>query len=112
MNLRMLLFVGLALAGTGLVQAQKAPYKVVFDLTSRDSLDQKAVMRWVHEVTEADPSAQVEVVMYGKGYELVMPGKIRFHRAGEGGGPESQRDVQGLPGGAEKQHGGPERHPQ
>ncbi|HEX9007561.1 MAG TPA: DsrE family protein [Bacteroidota bacterium] len=77
MKLRMLL-VGLALLGAGLVRAQEAPYRVVFDLTSRDSLDQKAVMRWVHEVTSANPNAQVEVVMYGKGYELVMPQKSPF----------------------------------
>lgn len=61
----------------GVAYAQ-APYKVVFDLTSRDSLDQKAVMRWVHEVTSADPKAQVEVVMYGKGFELVMPERSSF----------------------------------
>ncbi len=56
-----------------LAHGQSAPYKVVFDLTSRDSLDQKAVMRWVHEISEANPQAQMEVVMYGKGYEMVMP---------------------------------------
>jgi uncharacterized protein len=58
--------------------SQKAPYRVVFDLTSRDSLDQKAVMRWVREVTTADPDAKVEVVMYGKGFELVMPERSAF----------------------------------
>ncbi len=78
MNLRMLLFVGLALLAAGFVQAQGLPYRVVFDLTSRDSLDQKAVIRWIHEITEAHPDAQLEIVMYGKGYELVMPGKSAF----------------------------------
>jgi len=62
----------------GAAHSQKAPYWVVFDLTSRDSLDQKAVMRWVSEVTKADRNAKVEVVMYGKGFELVMPGKSPF----------------------------------
>lgn len=70
------LFVSLLLAlSVGTLFSQNAPYRVVFDLTSRDSLDQKAVMRWVKEVTLADPKAQVEVVMYGKGFELVMPEK-------------------------------------
>jgi intracellular sulfur oxidation DsrE/DsrF family protein len=55
-------------------QAQH-PYRVTFDLTSRDSLDQKAVVRWIKEVTAASPNAQIEVVMYGKGFELVMPSK-------------------------------------
>jgi intracellular sulfur oxidation DsrE/DsrF family protein len=55
-----------------------APYKVVFDLTSKDTLDHKSVMRWVNEVIKADPKAMVEVVMYGKGFELVMPEKSLF----------------------------------
>ena len=59
----------------GLVYAQNQPYKVVFDLTSRDSLDQKAVMRWIKEITATSPNVQMEVVMYAKGIELVMPEK-------------------------------------
>ena len=62
----------------GIAYSQGAPYRVVFDLTSRDSLDQKAVMRWVKEVMTANPDAKVEVVMYGKGFELVMPEKSAF----------------------------------
>lgn len=49
------------------------PYRVAFDLTSRDSVDQAAVVRWIREVTTASPNAEIEVVMYGKGFELVMP---------------------------------------
>ena len=59
----------------GLVYAQNQPYKVAFDLTSRDSLDQKAVMRWIKEITATSPNVQLEVVMYAKGIELVMPEK-------------------------------------
>lgn len=55
--------------------AQDRPYRVVFDLTSRDSLDQKAVMRWVTEISASNPKAELEVVMYAKGFELVMPEK-------------------------------------
>ena len=54
------------------------PYRVVFDLTSNDSLNQKAVMRWIHEITEENPKAELEIVMYGKGYELVMPDRSTF----------------------------------
>jgi len=57
----------------GLVQAQRQPYRVVFDLTSRDTLEQKAVLRWIREVGTSSPDAQMEVVMYAKGFELVMP---------------------------------------
>ncbi len=55
--------------------AQSDSYKVVFDLTSRDSLAQKAVVRWIKEIIATHPQAQLEVVMYGKGFELVMPEK-------------------------------------
>jgi intracellular sulfur oxidation DsrE/DsrF family protein len=53
--------------------AAEKPYRVVFDLTSRDSLDQKAVMRWIREISASNPKVEMEVVMYGKGFELVMP---------------------------------------
>jgi intracellular sulfur oxidation DsrE/DsrF family protein len=62
------------LGGVRDAHAEK-PYRVVFDLTSRDSLDQKAVMRWIREISAVSPDAQMEVVMYGKGFELVMPDK-------------------------------------
>lgn len=70
---RAILVVSAALLGLGFVNRQPRPYRVAFDLTSRDSLDQKAVMRWIKEVTAATPEAEIEVVMYGKGFELVMP---------------------------------------
>ena len=75
---RLLLFLCLALSGLVLVRAQDKSYRIVFDLTSRDTLDQKAVMRWVGEISKSDPAAQLEVVMYGKGFELVMPEKSAF----------------------------------
>jgi hypothetical protein len=76
--LAMLAFVALhpALPGSGGVAlAADKPYRVVFDLTSRDSLDQRAVMRWIREISASSPKAEMEVVMYGKGFELVMPDK-------------------------------------
>ena len=77
--MRRTLFVGLlALLIPGFVQAQTQPYRVVFDLTSRDSLDQKAVLRWIREVGTSSPNAQMEIVMYGKGFELVMPDRSTY----------------------------------
>ena len=72
---RILLLLPLFFLAFGLAHSQNAPYRVVFDLTSRDSLDQKAVTRVIREITTSSPDAQIEVVMYGKGYELVMPEK-------------------------------------
>jgi uncharacterized protein len=51
------------------------PYKVVFDLTSSDPLDQQAVLRWIREVTALNPKTETEVVMYGRGLDLVVSGK-------------------------------------
>jgi hypothetical protein len=63
----------LLLFAYGLVYAQTAQYRVVFDLTGKDSMEQNSVMRWVKEITTSNPNAQLEVVMYGKGLDLVMP---------------------------------------
>lgn len=72
---RALFLVGIAVVSLGFATRGAPPYRVAFDLTSRDSLDQKAVMRWIRETSTANPGAQIEVVMYGKGFELVMPAK-------------------------------------
>ena len=74
-TLLVVLFVVLSL---GFVRAQRQPYRVVFDLTSRDTLEQKAVLRWLREVGTSSPDAQMEVVMYGKGFELVMPDRSAY----------------------------------
>jgi len=51
--------------------AQK-DYKVVFDLTSGDTLSQQTAIRWIKEIINSEPTAQVEVVMFGKGLPLVV----------------------------------------
>jgi uncharacterized protein len=50
-------------------------YRVVFDLTSKDSIDQKYVMRWVNEISKADANAKLEVVLYGQSLDLVVKEK-------------------------------------
>ncbi len=77
--MRSIIFVGLcALLSLGFVRAQRQPYRVACDLTSRDSLEQKAVLRWIREVRTSSPGAEIEVVMYAKGFELVMPERSAF----------------------------------
>ncbi len=77
--MRRIFFVGLfAVLSVGFVRSEPKPYRVVFDLTSRDSLEQKAVLRWIREIGTSSPSAQMEVVMYGKGFELVMPDRSNY----------------------------------
>jgi uncharacterized protein len=62
------------LSVTCILNAQK-DYKVVFDLTSGDSLSQQTAIRWVGEIIKAEPTAQVEVVMFGKGLPLAVKDK-------------------------------------
>ena len=71
---KVLFFICLVMFLTPIVWAQ-ADYKVVFDLTSRDSLDHKAVLRWAGEVSKASADAKVEVVMYGQGVNMMVKGK-------------------------------------
>ena len=54
--------------------AQK-DYKVVFDLTSGDTLSQQTALRWMNEVVKAEPTSQVELVMFGKGLPFAINGK-------------------------------------
>ena len=58
-----------------LKRSQPQPYKVVFDLTSSDPIDQQAVLRWINEVKELNPATEAEVVMYGRGLDLVIADK-------------------------------------
>ncbi len=65
---------GALTAGTAAQTASRpVPYKVVFDLTSDDPLDQAAVLRWLREVGTVNPETDMEVVMYGRGLALVVP---------------------------------------
>ena len=77
MNRMLALFLfAAALCGTSI--AQDHPYRVVFDLTSTDTLNQMALTGMMKAIAENNPEAEMEVVMYGKGFELVMPGKSKF----------------------------------
>jgi len=66
-----LLIAGLLFLYPFIAPAQNTDYKVVFDLTSKDSMDHKAVIRWLTEVSKANPNAKLEVVMYGQGFNMV-----------------------------------------
>lgn len=57
-----------------LLNAQR-DYKVVLDLTSGDSLSQQTAIRWATEIANAEPTAQVEIVMFGKGLPLAVKDK-------------------------------------
>ncbi|MDP4262390.1 MAG: DsrE family protein [Bacteroidota bacterium] len=60
---------------TFLVQAQAPNYKVVFDMTSRDSVNQQSLIRELGLIRESNPTAKLEVVLYGQGLDLVIKGR-------------------------------------
>lgn len=55
--------------------AQKAPYKVIFDLTSSNPDNQQAVIRQAKAIAESRPDAKLEVAMYSEGIMLVCKEK-------------------------------------
>ncbi len=57
------------------VFAQKTPYNVVFDVTSKDTVVHQMVLRWVSDIIKEYPDAKLEVVFYGKSLDLVTQGK-------------------------------------
>ena len=59
-------------AGVAMAQSN---YKVVFDVTSQDTLDHKLAIRWANEVLKAEPTAQVEIVLFGKSLAMITQQK-------------------------------------
>lgn len=66
---------GLLLMFSSFSMAQNVPYKVVFDVTSRDTVVHQMIMRWVKGIMAADPGAKLEVVFYAKSLDMVTKGK-------------------------------------
>jgi len=71
---KLFLFTALFLLMHSGIQAQ-ANYKVVFDLTSKDTVDHKLAIRWMSEVLKAEPTAKVEVVFFGQSLDMVVKSK-------------------------------------
>jgi hypothetical protein len=61
----------LFLLTSSLVWAQLPDYKVVFDVTSKDTMTYHAVVRQANTILMANPDAKVEVVIYGGALDLV-----------------------------------------
>jgi uncharacterized protein len=60
-----------------LLKAQ-SDYKVVFDLTSKDTVDQQALIRWIREITSANPAAELEIVLYARAVDLVVKNRSAY----------------------------------
>ena|ERR1700737_3176090 len=70
-----LLYIGIIMQVTTVVNAQSKNYKVVFDMSSKDTVNQQAVTREIGLITDASPDAKLEVVIYGQGLDLAVKGR-------------------------------------
>ena len=61
--------------------AQTKPVKIVFDVTSADTLTHQAVMRHVSVMAAAYPQSTFEVVVYGSAMPMVVKGKSTISKA-------------------------------
>ena len=72
---RNIFITGILFLSSFFLQAQTPDYKVVFDLTSKDTMDHKAVIRWIKEISQSTPDAKLEVVFYGESLGMVVKNK-------------------------------------
>jgi intracellular sulfur oxidation DsrE/DsrF family protein len=82
----MFLLVALMVTMVSAVQAQNAgdanlskPHKIIFQLTTADSLSHKALMKQLNNITSVSPETKVEVVCHGPGLNMLMTGKTTVH---------------------------------
>ncbi|WP_343672418.1 DsrE family protein [Chitinophaga sp.] len=66
------------LAGNVFAYSQKVPYRVVFDLTSKDPANYTTVLRQIKGIIQERPDAQLEVAMYSDGIEMVCKENAAF----------------------------------
>lgn len=55
--------------------AQTAPVKILFDITSKDTLAHQTALRHVTMMAKAYPQSSFEVVIYGAALPMVVKGK-------------------------------------
>ena len=63
------------LLAAGYANSQVKDYKIVFDITTKDTNVHKAVIRWCNEILSAYADAKLEVVYYGQSLEMITQGK-------------------------------------
>jgi uncharacterized protein len=55
------------------------PHKIIFQLTTADSLSHKALMKQLNNITTVSPETKVEVVCHGPGLNMLMTEKTTVH---------------------------------
>ncbi len=69
---KIILLVSILTSLAGFSTAQNKDYKVVFDLASKDTLNQQSLLREMSLIKEGNPDAQLEAVIYGQGLGLII----------------------------------------
>lgn len=72
--MKKLIIIALVMIGFISVQAQ-TDYKVVFDMTNKDSASHETVIRQAGGIAKANADAQVQVVIYSGALDMVVQGK-------------------------------------
>lgn len=65
----------LLLVCTSALLAQTNSYKILFDITSKDTADHQTVIRHISGMSKAYPDANLEVVIYGGAWPMVVKEK-------------------------------------
>jgi len=55
--------------------AQQPDYRVVFDITSKDTNAHKTVIRQASGISKSDPNAEIEIVLYSQSLDMVLKDK-------------------------------------
>ena len=66
---------------SAVAKAQTKPVKIVFDVTSKDTLTQQTAIRHVSLMAESYPQSYFEVVIYGGALNMVVNGKSTVTKA-------------------------------
>lgn len=66
---------------TCVAHAQQADYRVVFDMSTRDSVSQQALVREVELIKKYNPAAKLLVVVYGQGLPMVLKDRSKYSDA-------------------------------
>jgi intracellular sulfur oxidation DsrE/DsrF family protein len=76
--MKKLLVLMLAVLSLSQAKAQyTGAYKIIFQLTSADTLAHKSLMKQISNITSVAPQTQIEVVCHGPGLDMLVANKSR-----------------------------------
>jgi len=78
------LSISLLFIASNFLFAQRPDYKVVFDMSTRDTVSQQAVIRELALISKENPAAKLEVVIYGQAINMVTKAQSKQAEAIKG----------------------------